>query len=98
MKYSLKSFRFGIASLFFWLIALGLILASTYWNFRDQASVWVGLILLIASACAFLGLFNSLKSVKEEGGRIKWIGGILNVVFFLAFLALVIANVLDINR
>jgi Kef-type K+ transport system membrane component KefB len=98
MKYSLKSFRYGLASLCLWLIAFGLILASTYWNFRDQASVWVGLVLLIASACSFLGLVNSLKSVKEEGGKIKWMGGILNVVLFLAFLALLVENFFDISQ
>jgi hypothetical protein len=95
MKYSIKSFRYGLASLVFWLLAVVLIVSSIRLKFEDKASAWIGLILLIASSCAFIGLFYTLKSFKEEGGKIKWIGGVLNVIFFLAFIGLVIANVMD---
>ena len=91
-----KSFRYALQSIgvFLLLIVLSVIMQLTK---LDELSIIIGILVLIMSCLGIVGLVYSIKSIKEPSHYKKWIGLLVNVLVVIGFIALLIANFLDIQ-
>ena len=92
-----KSFRYAMLCLIVFLAFIGFSIIVQLRNIYGVSAIF-GVLVLLMSFFGIIGFTYSLKSWKEPSNYKKWIGILVNVLVVIGFIALLIANFLDIQR
>jgi hypothetical protein len=97
MTNSTTSFKYAIISIVFLVLCVVTQIISVK-TFGEQLTILVGLSAVAAGITAIVGVFYAAYSLREPNTPKKLIGAVINFSFLLLFLAVILANIMDINR
>ena len=78
--YSYTAFKFSIASLLVFVVAVGFI------NVNPDAPAVLWSAITLGGVFSFCGTIYSAKGFKEKGGFGKWFALLLNILFLIVFI------------
>lgn len=91
-----RVFKYAVVELLLTLTFLGIIYFFNQKN--DSTSLIIGVLIFAIGFSSIIGTINSFKALKEPNSFKKVFGITINLLFFLIFVSIIIANILDLNR